>query len=457
MVNDYKDGLLFPIFAKMKESATFAIHTLGCKLNYAESSTIAHNLIREGYSKVYFKDKADIYIINTCSVTNEADKECRQVVRAALNTSPDAYIAVIGCYAQLKPEEIIKIDGVSLVLGASEKFNLIRYLKTRDDKNTIGIHSCEIENPLGFYSAYSSGERTRSFLKVQDGCDYNCSYCTIPIARGASRSDTIANIISNIFDIAAQGIKEIVLTGVNLGDFGKHSLQKESFLELIKEIEKINLPLRFRISSIEPNLLTNEIIEHVAVSSKFVPHFHIPLQSGSNDILKAMRRRYLRELYVERVSYIKSLLPYCCIGADVIVGFPGETEQHFNETYSYLSDIDVSYLHVFTYSERSNTVAAENKEIVPMHIRKERNKKLRSLSEKKLRRFYEQNLGRKEEVLFESPVEDGYLYGYTSNYIRVKIKNKENYTNRLFKVVLNTFNQDGTLKACLFPATTQNP
>jgi threonylcarbamoyladenosine tRNA methylthiotransferase MtaB len=483
----------------MEAMPTFAIYTLGCKLNYSESSAIGQRLEEQGFGKVSFKEQADVYIINTCSVTNEADKECRMVVRNALNTSPNAFIAVIGCYAQLKPEEIAKIEGVDVVLGASEKFNIANYLPQTsrqagtsakgalNKKEFTEIHSCEIEQPLEFHSAYSSGDRTRSFLKVQDGCDYSCSYCTIPLARGKSRSNTIENVVKNVYEIASKGVHEIVLTGVNLGDFGisdgtqmtqiaydnndmnnltksssilgnprhlRSNVHAESFFELVQELEKVDVPVRFRISSIEPNLLTDDIIKFISTSNKFVPHFHIPLQSGSNSILKMMRRRYLRELYVERVSLIKSLMPHCCIGADVITGFPGETEELFLETYSFLNELDVSYLHAFTYSERSNTLAAESKEIVPVDVRKKRNRMLRILSEKKLHRFYMQNLGQEREVLFEghiirdSPQKgmgDGYQYGHTDNYVRVRIPSDEILKNTVCKVRLNTINPEGTV------------
>lgn len=448
----------------MQAKPTFAIYTLGCKLNYSESSAIGQRLSEQGFDKVSFKEKADVYIINTCSVTNEADKECRMVVRNALNTSPEAFIAVIGCYAQLKPEEIAKIEGVDIVLGASEKFNIANYLKKIHKNQFAEIHSCEIEQPLEFHASYSSGDRTRSFLKVQDGCDYSCSYCTIPLARGRSRSNTIENVLKNVYEIASKGVKEIVLTGVNLGDFGippqtpKGALnkegQRETFFELVQALEDVDAPVRFRISSIEPNLLTDDIIKFISTSEKFVPHFHIPLQSGSNSILKAMRRRYLRELYVERVSLIKSLMPHCCIGADVITGFPGETEEHFLETYSFLNELDVSYLHVFTYSERSNTLAAESKDIVPLDIRKKRTKMLRILSEKKLREFYTQNLGEEKEVLFEGHVvpfapQEGlkarWQYGHTDNYIRVRIPSAEILKNSMCRVQLNSINSEGTV------------
>jgi len=435
----------------MNANPTFAIYTLGCKLNYSESSAIGQRLAEQGFSKVNFKEKADVYIINTCSVTNEADKECRMVVRNALNTSPEAFIAVIGCYAQLKPEDIAKIDGVDIVLGASEKFNIANFLPQirlgRTLKNKFAeIHSCEIEQPLEFHASHSSGDRTRSFLKVQDGCDYSCSYCTIPLARGASRSNTVENVVKDVYEIASKGVKEIVLTGVNLGDFGLIKGDRtETFFDLVQELEKVTVPVRFRISSIEPNLLTDEIIRFISTSEKFVPHFHIPLQSGSNNILKAMRRRYLRELYVDRVRLIKSLMPHCCIGADVISGFPGETEELFLETYNFLNELDVSYLHAFTYSERSNTLAAESKDIVPMEVRKKRTRMLRILSEKKLRNFYTQNLGQEKVVLFEGHINDGWQYGHTDNYVRVRIPSHEILKNSTYTVRLNSINEEGTV------------
>jgi len=437
----------------MEANPTFAIYTLGCKLNYSESSAIGQRLVEQGFNKVNFKEKADVYIINTCSVTNEADKECRMVVRNALHTSPEAFIAVIGCYAQLKPEEIAKIEGVDIVLGASEKFNIANYLKKINKKQFTEIHSCEIEQPLEFHSSYSSGDRTRSFLKVQDGCDYSCSYCTIPLARGKSRSNTIENVVKDVYEIASKGVKEIVLTGVNLGDFGIiNDERKETFFELVQELENINVPIRFRISSIEPNLLTDDIIKFISTSEKFVPHFHIPLQSGSNTILKAMRRRYLREVYVERVALIKSLMPHCCIGADVITGFPSETEELFLETYNFLNELDVSYLHSFTYSERSNTLAVESKDVVPVDVRRKRTKMLRILSEKKLRNFYTQNLGTERVVLFEghfiSPQKgsgDGWQYGHTDNYVRVRIPSNEILKNSIYTVHLNSINEEGTV------------
>jgi threonylcarbamoyladenosine tRNA methylthiotransferase MtaB len=435
----------------MENANSFAVHTLGCKLNFSESSSIAKNLVENGFSKVPFKEKADVYIINTCSVTQDADKECRLIVRSALRRSPGAFIAVIGCYAQLKPEEISKIEGVDIVLGASEKFNIAGYLKNLDKKGSTEIHSCEIEKPLAFHSAYSSGDRTRSFLKVQDGCDYTCSYCTIPLARGSSRSDTIENVVKNVNAITAKGIKEIVLTGVNLGDFGiqEHGSNKhtESFFELVQALEQVDATVRYRISSIEPNLLKDEIIEFVAQSKKFVPHFHIPLQSGSDAILKKMRRRYLSNLYTERVSLIKSLMPHCCIGVDVIVGFPGETEETFLETYNFLNGLDISYLHVFTYSERLNTLAAESEEVVPMEVRKKRNRMLQILSEKKLHKFYSENIGTQREVIFEGADRDGFLLGYTDNYIRISLPFDPEFANKLAKVRLESMNSDGTANA----------
>ena len=395
-----------------------AFHTLGCKLNFSETSTISRLFEENGYQKVDFTQAADVYVINTCSVTSNADKECKQIVRSALNVSPDAYVVIVGCYAQLKPEEIANIDGVDLVLGASEKFKLLNYLSDLTKKTKAEVYSCEIEEANFFVDSYSFGDRTRVFLKVQDGCDYNCSFCTIPLARGNSRSDTISNAVKNATEIATQNVKEIVLTGVNLGDFGNSESsskdqesnkksqesrvknQEETFFDLVKELDKVNGIERFRISSIEPNLLKDEIIEYVATSKHFVPHFHIPLQSGSNKILKAMRRRYLRELYSDRVSKIKTLMPHCCIGVDVIVGFPGETEEDFLDTYNFLNELDISYLHVFTYSERDNTDAIIIKNVVPMAVRKKRNKMLRILSAKKQRHFYQQHLSETRTVLF---------------------------------------------------------
>ncbi|MGQ0829932.1 MAG: tRNA (N(6)-L-threonylcarbamoyladenosine(37)-C(2))-methylthiotransferase MtaB [Bacteroidota bacterium] len=430
-----------------------AFHTLGCKLNFSETSTIARLFEEQGYQKVDFKEPSDVYVINTCSVTANADKECKQIVKSALNVSPDAYVVVVGCYAQLKPEEIANIEGVDLVLGASEKFKLLNYLNDLTKKSKAEVYSCEIEEANFFVDAYSFGDRTRVFLKVQDGCDYNCSFCTIPLARGSSRSDSIENAVKNARNIASENVKEIVLTGVNLGDFGKQvqSLEskvereekKETFFGLVKELDKVEGIERFRISSIEPNLLKDEIIEYVATSKRFVPHFHIPLQSGSNKMLKAMRRRYLRELYAERVSKIKSLMPHCCIGVDVIVGFPGETDEDFLETYNFINELDISYLHVFTYSERDNTDAIHLKNVVPLAVRKKRNKMLRILSAKKLRHFYEQHLGETRVVLFEMDNKEGFMHGFTDNYIKVKTSYNPNLMRQLKQITLKALDADG--------------
>jgi threonylcarbamoyladenosine tRNA methylthiotransferase MtaB len=427
-----------------------AFHTLGCKLNFSETSTISRLFEEQGYLKVDFKEPSDVYVINTCSVTANADKECKLIVKSALSISPDAYIVVVGCYAQLKPEEIANIDGVDLVLGASEKFKLLNYLNDLTKKTKAEIFSCEIEEANFFVDSYSFGDRTRVFLKVQDGCDYNCAFCTIPLARGKSRSDSILNAVNNAQKVAKEGVKEIVLTGVNLGDFGRKELtrdNKETFFDLVKELDKTVGIERFRISSIEPNLLKDEIIEFVAQSKRFVPHFHIPLQSGSNKILKAMRRRYLRELYTERVAKIKSVMPHCCIGVDVIVGFPGETDDDFMDTYHFLNELPISYLHVFTYSERDNTDAIHMKEVVPISVRKKRNKMLRILSAKKLRHFYEQHLGETRPVLFEADKTQTFMTGFTDNYIKVKTPFNASLVNQLREVTLKTIEADGTIMA----------
>lgn len=433
----------------MNTAKKVAFHTLGCKLNYSETSAIARLFSDNGYEKVEFKDPADVYVINTCSVTENADKECKQIVRSALNVSPDAFIVVVGCYAQLKPNEIASIDGVDLVLGASEKFKLLNYLSDLTKKSQAEVYSCEIEEANFFVDAYSFGDRTRVFLKVQDGCDYSCSFCTIPLARGNSRSDSIENAVKNARDIAKLGVKEIVLTGVNLGDFGKgfsgNKRREETFYELAQELDKVEGIERFRISSIEPNLLTNEIIEFVSRSQKFVPHFHIPLQSGSNKILKLMRRRYLRELYSDRVAKIKSLMPHCCIGVDVIVGFPGETDEDFLEMYDFLNQLDISYLHVFTYSERDNTDAVKMEGVVPMDVRKKRNKMLRILSAKKLRHFYEQHAGTERKVLFEQENKDGFMFGFTDNYVKVKTPYEPSLSNNICHVKLTAIDTDGNV------------
>lgn len=420
-------------------SKSVAFHTLGCKLNYSETSTLSRVLEQEGFVKKDFEDEADVYVINTCSVTDNADKECRQIVRRIQRRAPGSTVVITGCYAQLKPQEIAKIEGVDLVLGAAEKFNLPQHLKAitegAADKGGAKICSCDIEEVAGFNSSYSQSDRTRAFLKVQDGCDYNCSFCTIPLARGHSRSDSIEGVLRNMRELAAGGTREIVLTGINLGDFGKGydggKKRDTSFFELIQEMDKEDAIDRIRISSIEPNLLSNEIIEFVASSRKFMPHFHIPLQSGSNTVLAAMRRRYKRELYAERVAQIKSLMPDCCIGVDVIVGFPGETDELFNETYNFLHEIDISYLHVFTYSERDNTLAATMKEVVPVHVRNERNKALRNLSYQKMQYFTAAQYGSTRPVLFEHAEKNGMMEGYTDNYIKVQTPFKNEYVNQI--------------------------
>ncbi len=419
---------------------TAAYHTLGCKLNFAETSVIGRSLQQSGYKTVEFGTPADVFVLNTCSVTENADKECRMIIRNVLKEKPDTFIAVIGCYAQLKPEEIARIEGVDLVLGASEKFNLGNFLSDLTKKELTEIHSCEVDSVEGFVDAFSLTDKTRTFLKIQDGCDYSCTYCTIPRARGISRSDQIQNVVENAHEIAAAGVKEIVLTGVNIGDFksGNHS-----FFDLIQQLEKVDGIDRFRISSIEPNLLSDQIIEWVAQSKKFVPHFHIPLQSGSDTILKKMKRRYLSELYKNRIEKIKSLMPNCCIGVDVIVGFPGETEELFNETYNFLHSLDVSYLHVFTYSERDNTEAAEMDGVIDVNTRKNRNKKLRLLSAKKLNNFYEENWNTQQEVLFEKESKDGWIYGFTRNYIKVKTHSDQPLKNNIVALTLSEKTPEG--------------
>lgn len=409
-------------------SKTVAFHTLGCKLNYSETSTLSRSLETEGFVKKEFEEQADVYVINTCSVTDNADKECRLLVRRIQKRAPEAVVVITGCYAQLKPQEIAKIEGVDLVLGAAEKFNLAHHLKeiTKGPADGGGakICSCDIEDVAGFHSSFSVNDRTRTFLKVQDGCDYNCSFCTIPLARGHSRSDSIKGVLNNMRELATGGTKEIVLTGINLGDFGKGNdggkTRDTSFYELVQAMDREEGIARIRISSIEPNLLSNEVIEFVAGSKRFMPHFHIPLQSGSNSILAAMRRRYKRELYEDRVAYIKELMPHCCIGADVIVGFPGETDEDFKETYDFLHRLDVSYLHVFTYSERDNTLAATIKPVVPVHIRNERNKILRNLSYQKMQYFTAEQSGSRRPVLFEYADKSGMMEGYTDNYVKVQ-------------------------------------
>ncbi|MBZ0244964.1 MAG: tRNA (N(6)-L-threonylcarbamoyladenosine(37)-C(2))-methylthiotransferase MtaB [Cyclobacteriaceae bacterium] len=421
-----------------------AFYTLGCKLNYSETSTIARGFEEKGYKKVDFTDTPDIFIINTCSVTENADKKCHKLVREARSISPEAYVAIIGCYAQLKPKEISEIPGVDAVLGAAEKFRLIELLDGFVRPPQPQVYESEIKEVKRFNTAYSMQDRTRTFLKVQDGCDYTCSFCTIPLARGGSRSDTIENIVKEAREIASNDVKEIVLTGVNTGDFGLQDGKRvEHFIDLIKALDEVEGINRIRISSIEPNLLTNEIIEFVAASKKFVPHFHIPLQSGSNKILGLMRRRYQRELYQERVNKIKSLLPHCCIGVDVIVGFPGETNEDFLETYRFLNELDISYLHVFTYSERDNTHAVTLENIVPSKQRSERSKRLHILSDKKRRAFYNSQLDNEFTVLFENDVEDGMMQGFTENYIRVTAKYDPILINTTKKVKLTAVNEKG--------------
>jgi threonylcarbamoyladenosine tRNA methylthiotransferase MtaB len=408
----------------MEKQRSVAFHTLGCKLNYSETSTISRMLEIEGFIKKEFTDIADVYVINTCSVTDNADKECRQLVRRINRKAPESLVVITGCYAQLKPKEIAAIPGVNLVLGAAEKFNIAQHLKDITKNDSAKICSCDIEDVEGFTSTFSVNDRTRTFLKVQDGCNYNCSFCTIPMARGKSRSDTVENVVNNVIQLAKNGVKEIVLTGVNLGDFGRgnsgNKVYEETFFDLLKKLETIDGIDRYRISSIEPNLLTNDIIEFVAQSKKIMPHFHIPLQSGSDTILGLMRRRYKTDLYKERVSLIKQLMPHCAIGVDVIVGFPGETEDLFIETVHFLNNLDISYLHVFTYSERDNTLAVEMQQVVPINSRNERNKILRNLSFKKQQFFNAQFEGTTRKVLFEDHEKNNSIEGYTDNYIRVK-------------------------------------
>ncbi|MFN0049598.1 MAG: tRNA (N(6)-L-threonylcarbamoyladenosine(37)-C(2))-methylthiotransferase MtaB [Cytophagales bacterium] len=424
-----------------------AFYTLGCKLNFSETSTIGRQFEQNGFLKVNFEDKPDIYVINTCSVTENADKKCKKVVKEALKISPSAFIAIIGCYAQLKPQEIIDIPGVDAVLGAAEKFRLIELLGTFEKKEKK-IFASEIDQATIFNTAYSLNDRTRSFLKVQDGCDYTCSFCTIPLARGNSRSDYIENIVKSAKEIALTQINEIVITGVNIGDFGLHNgVRQEKFIDLIRALDEIDGIKRFRISSIEPNLLTDEVIEFVAKSKRFVPHFHIPLQSGSDKILKLMRRRYKTDLYAERIAKIKQLMPHCCIGADVITGFPGETEADFLETFAFLNQLDISYLHVFTYSERENTHAINLGEIVSQKGRDERTTQLRSLSEKKKRYFYEQNIGNSFAVIFENDIENGLIHGFTDNYIRVAVKYDPILVNDLKELRLTGLNNWGNMEA----------
>jgi len=425
-----------------------AFYTLGCKLNYSETSTIGRIFQERGFEKVEFTDTPDIYVINTCSVTDNADKKCRKIVKEAQKHSPNAFITILGCYAQLKPKEISEIPGVDAVLGAAEKFQLVDILDGFTKKEKAEVYASPISEANTFHNSYSFGDRTRTFLKVQDGCDYSCSFCTIPLARGNSRSDTIENVVRSANEIAESGVKEIVLTGVNTGDFGlQDGTRVETFFDLVKELDKVENIERFRISSIEPNLLKDEIIEFVSQSNRFMPHFHIPLQSGSNKILKLMRRRYQRELYADRVSKIKALMPHCCIGVDVIVGFPGETEEDFIETYNFINGLDVSYLHVFPYSERENTLAPEMPGKVSIKERNRRADMLRILSEKKKRYFYEQNIGREFTVLFEDDVKDGVMEGWTENYVRVAAKYDPVLVNEMKHVRLTGINAAGLMEA----------
>ncbi len=434
----------------MSAQKKVAFYTLGCKLNFSETSTIARSFQNEGFDRVEFDEVADIYVINTCSVTDNADKRFKTIVKNALKQNEKAFLIAIGCYAQLKPEELAAVDGVDLVLGATEKFKVTDYINNLS-KNDMGeVHSCEIEEADFYVGSYSIGDRTRAFLKVQDGCDYKCTYCTIPLARGISRSDELENVLQNAKEISEKGIKEIVLTGVNIGDYGKgefgNKKHEHTFLELVKALDTVEGIHRLRISSIEPNLLQNETIEFVAQSNSFVPHFHIPLQSGSDTLLKLMKRRYLRETYDNRVEAIKKAMPNACIGVDVIVGFPGETDELFLETYNYLNQLDISYLHVFTYSERPNTEAVEMDGAVSLKVRTKRSKMLRGLSVKKRRAFYESQLGNEGTVLFESENKDGYIHGFTENYVKVKAPWNPELVNTLHSIKLTTIDEDGSVR-----------
>jgi len=434
----------------MENKKKVAFYTLGCKLNFSETSTIARNFQDEGFDRVDFEEVADMYVINTCSVTENADKQFKQIVKKAMKLNDKAFVAAVGCYAQLKPEELAAVDGVDLVLGATEKFKITDYINDLS-KNDMGeVHSCEIEEADFYVGSYSIGDRTRAFLKVQDGCDYKCTYCTIPLARGISRSDALDNVLKNAYEISKQGIKEIVLTGVNIGDYGKgefgNKKHEHTFLDLVKALDEVEGIERLRISSIEPNLLKNETIDFVAQSRTFVPHFHIPLQSGSNEILGKMKRRYQREVYTDRVANIRKVMPHACIGVDVIVGFPGETDEHFLETYNFLNEMDISYLHVFTYSERDNTEAAEMPDVVPMNVRSKRSKMLRGLSVKKRRAFYESQIGSNRIVLFESENKEGYIHGFTENYVKVKTPWNPELVNTLHEINLTRIDEDGSVR-----------
>ncbi len=431
----------------MKITPTVSFHTLGCKLNFAETSTIGRTLKEAGFHKIELEEGADVVVINTCSVTENANRECRSLVRKALQANPDSFVAVIGCYAQLKPDEIAGMDGVDLILGATQKFKIADYLDDFRKRDKAEIHSCSVDEADFFVSSYSLADRTRAFLKVQDGCDYTCSYCTIPLARGKSRNDSVSSIVKNAYQIAESGVKEIVLTGVNIGDFRtgyekNKIIQENDFLDLITALDAVEGIHRFRISSIEPNLLNDKIIRYVASSSRFVPHFHIPLQSGSNKILGLMRRRYRKELYTSRIDAIRTLIPDACIGVDVIVGFPGESEEDFLETYRYLNELDISYLHVFTYSERENTDANEMAGIVPVSIRKQRNKMLRILSDKKIRHFYSTQTGKTMDVLIEGDSKNGRMHGFTPNYVKISLPYDASMVNELVQVKLSKFSEN---------------
>src|SRR5690606_24351805 len=430
-----------------------AFYTLGCKLNFSETSTIARNLEDEGFVRVDFSEHADMYVINTCSVTDNADKRFKSIVRQAQKVNPDAFVAAIGCYAQLKPEELAAVDGVDLVLGATEKFKLADYVNDLSKNNFGEVHSCEISEANFYVGSYAIGDRTRAFLKVQDGCDYKCTYCTIPLARGISRSDTLQNVLDKAAEISGKGIKEIVLTGVNIGDHGKgefgNKTHEHTFLDLVRALDTVNGIHRLRISSIEPNLLKNETIEFVGSSNSFVPHFHIPLQSGSDEVLRLMRRRYLSDLYVDRVNKSKEVMPHACIGVDVIVGVPGETEEHFLTTYNFLNQLDISYLHVFTYSERDNTKAVEMDGVVPKKVRDKRSRMLRGLSVKKRRAFYEGQLGAIRTVLFEGENKAGYIHGFTENYVKVKAPWDPRLINTLHEIRLTEVADDGIVKCSM--------
>lgn len=437
----------------MNQYKKVAFYTLGCKLNFSETSTIGRTFQEAGFAKVDFDAAPDVFVINTCSVTENADKKCRQLVKRAMKSNPDGFVAIIGCFAQLKPTEISEIPGVDIVLGANEKFNILEHLESLDKKETAVISNESIKETKEFVPAFSMGDRTRSFLKVQDGCDYFCTFCTIPLARGKSRNASIESTITEAKKIAETDIKEVVLTGVNIGDFGQGG--EENFYGLVKELDKVTGIDRFRISSIEPNLLSDDIISYcLSDAARFVPHFHIPLQSGSNKLLKAMRRKYKRELFADRVNHIKSIRPNACIGVDVIVGFPGETNDDFMETVDFLKDLDISYLHVFTYSERANTTAIKLGDPVPMNIRKERSQQLHILSNKKKRAFYEKNVGRTEIVLFENENNDGYMYGFTANYVKIKTPYNEELANTFQKISMDEIDRDGLMKCTLLETVT---